>query len=493
MLELADRRDLGSRAARREGSNPSFPISVINKKGKNLKYEKFFLEDHQVKLEVEFDQKSAAVFEQKAAVKISNRHKIPGFRPGKAPLEVIKRIYGDALIREEAIELLVNDHYPKLLEEAGIKAAGPGKLESIKDEDSLKITFIVPLQAEVVLGDYKTIKHPYNPEIVSEVEIQEVLEQLRYRYSTATEVEREATNGDLVSVQINASLENPAKDEESVILNTTPLQVIIGKSDEKEEPFPFTGFDHHLLGMKTSGSKDIAHSYSKDSVYENLRGKKVLFHVSIESVKELILPELNEEFAKSMGDFNNLDELKEAIRKDLEKSKKSIYDREYYSQLLEKIISCSTIKYSPQMLSEEQEKTLSNFEQDLAQQSLDLDTYIKINKLEKEKFIQDEIVPAAKRQLEESLVIEEIRQKEKIELKEEELEKAYTQTLFEMQATTDIKKLMRRHSKKKVTDAILMRAASRVLNGQVLLRLKEIANEESEKLKDEKSSEEKKE
>lgn len=459
-----------------------------------MKFQKTILKDHQVEVKTEFDAKTIGEFEQNAAKNISKRNKIPGFRPGKAPLDVIRRMYGDALIREEAIELLVNHFYPKLLDEAEIKPAAAGKLQNIEDDDPLKLTFLVPLEPTVKLGQYESIRLTYEPEGVRDKEIEEVLEQLRYRYSTATDIKRAATNGDLVNVRINASLINPKKGEEAKVLQDTPLQLIIGRDMDREEPFPFEGFDQQLISSRPSEILEVIHTYSKNSAFEKLRGKEVQFEIYIESIKELKLPELGNEFAKTIGEHKNLESLKLDIRKELEFSKKTEYDQNYYSKLLEKIITDSTIKYPPQVLEDEKQRVLVNFEQEIAQQNLDLDTYLKINKIEKDTFIEDEIIPAAKKQLEESLVIEEIARKENIELQQEELEKAYSQTFLEMQATTDVKKLIRKHSRKKVTNAILLKAASRLLNKQVLNRLKEIAdNGSNKKAKNEKNKKEKKE
>ena len=126
MLELADRHDLGSCAVRREGSIPSFPTAIFIIKEYTLKFTKEILEDQQARITVEFEPAFLDEFKQKAVRKISSKTKIAGFRPGKAPVDVVKRLYGDEAIEEEAIELLVNDIYPKLLKEAEINPAAPG-------------------------------------------------------------------------------------------------------------------------------------------------------------------------------------------------------------------------------------------------------------------------------------------------------------------------------------------------------------------------------
>ena len=135
MLELADRHDLGSCAERRVGSSPTVPtVGQLSfwKEELTLKIESLPREDHQVNLIVEVDPAQMEKAKRKAARKISERSKIPGFRPGKAPYDVVKRYYGDGAITEEAVEVLVDQIYPDVLKEAGIQPGAAGSLENIE-------------------------------------------------------------------------------------------------------------------------------------------------------------------------------------------------------------------------------------------------------------------------------------------------------------------------------------------------------------------------
>jgi trigger factor len=140
---------------------------------------------------------------------------------------------------------------------------------------------------------------------------------------------------------------------------------------------------------------------------------------------------LNDEFAKTVG-FDDLNTVKESIKLQLETEKRNDYDNDYYDDLLEKLVEKSTIKYPPMALDEEVEDVLKSFEQNLAKQNLDLDTYLKINTREKDDFIEKDIKPAAKKRLEHALVMDEISRVEKIELDQKELQQEYARSFMQM-------------------------------------------------------------
>jgi trigger factor len=448
-----------------------------------LKFEKKELKDNQVEITVEADNDQFQKAKFKAAVSISKGSKIPGFRPGKAPYDVVKRTYGEEVIEERAIELLVNQIYPDLLKEAEINPHGPGNLEEIVSKDPPKFRFVIPLEPSVDLGDYRSVRLAYKLPKISKAESEKVLNNLQLTYATTEQVDRPAAKGDLVSSKISAVLTKPDKDQEPNILKSTPHQVIIGEETE-EEQFPFNGFGDQLIGLKAGDTKEFPHKYSKETNYEKLRGKEAQFSVVIESVKSLTKPVLDDAFAKTVG-FEKYSELEESINLQLETRNKNEYENKYYDDLLEIIIKKAKIKYPPQMLDDEIKDVLKSVEQDIARQNLDLDTYLKINNREKEDFIEKDIKPSAIKRLEQSLVIDEISRQEKIELDQKELQKEYTKTFMQMQSAPNFRGLQKEFTTKKLSNMVVMQAASRLMNQQTLDKLKSIATGEEEKKKEE--------
>src|SRR5512146_114319 len=178
-----------------------------------LKLETVALDDQQTKLIAEFDTETLEKYKRQAARKISQNQKIPGFRPGKAPFDLVRRIVGDEALQQEAIELMLDDVYPQVLKEANVNPSGPGKLEEIVKMDPPTFAFVVPLPPQVDLGEYKEIRKDYAPEPVTEEQIEKTLNQLRRSYATAEPVNRPAQDGDMVSFKVSAKRTQPAEGE----------------------------------------------------------------------------------------------------------------------------------------------------------------------------------------------------------------------------------------------------------------------------------------
>lgn len=157
-----------------------------------MKIETIYTDDHQAKLTVEFDREPMEEYKRRAARELAKRTKIPGFRPGKAPYHMVERTVGPAAILDEAIDLLVNEQYPKILDEAKIQPYGPGNLTNMPQVDPPILEFTVPLEPTVKLGDYKAIRVAYDLKAVEEQEVDDTLAELQERNTTFDVVERGA-------------------------------------------------------------------------------------------------------------------------------------------------------------------------------------------------------------------------------------------------------------------------------------------------------------
>ncbi|MCX7976476.1 MAG: trigger factor, partial [Bellilinea sp.] len=211
-------------------------------------------DDHQVNVIAEFENELLEQFKRRSARKIAEKTRIPGFRPGKAPYDVVRRVVGDEALLEQAIEDLIDEYYPKILEEAQIKPGAAGNLEKILSLDPPKFSFIVPLEPEVDLGNYKDIRLEYSPEAVEEQEVTEFLKRLQTNYSTAEPVDRPAQDGDLVYVKFSGKLTQPAEGEDEVVFPERPAQFILGSDLMENRSFPFPGFSENLVGKKEGDS-----------------------------------------------------------------------------------------------------------------------------------------------------------------------------------------------------------------------------------------------
>ena len=429
-------------------------------------------EDHQVNLIVEVDPDQMEKAKRKAARKISERSKIPGFRPGKAPYDVVKRFYGDGAITEEAVEVLVDQIYPDVLKEAGVQPGAAGSLENIEKLDPPTLKFLVPLAPTVELGDYRSIRKDYEFTPPGEDKLDEAIENLRSMYSKTENVDREIKEGDFVLLDVKGQ----TGEKELPDLTRAGYPVFI-RNEEKEADWPFPGFGIKLLGMKAGDTSTIKYNFPKDHANEELKGISVDFEVMVKSVRGVTLPELNDEFAKSVG-VENIEELRSRVKENIEAQAKADYDDKYFNELFDMIKAGATIRYPPQVLDHEAEHVLDELKRRLSEQHLDLDTYLKMQQTDMEKFMADEVRPTAIRRLERSLLIEEVTRQEKIELDQTKLEEAFHQNWASLSSTDEkFAKMTKGGSRasKELVDAVVVDTANRMMVSRVLDRLKAIA------------------
>lgn len=430
-------------------------------------------DDQQVQIVAEIDSAMFEDYKQRAARKISKETRIPGFRPGKAPYDIIRRHFGDDVIQREAIEIMLDDIYPKVLEEAKVEPSYPGTLEEILSYDPPKFSFLVPLEPEVSLPDYRAIRKEYKPESVTEEEVEEVLSNLQRNHATAEPVERPAKDGDVVYLMLRAELIQPEESETNEFIREMPHQVVVGEDDKSG--WPFAGFSKYLTGMSANEQKEFTYTFPDDFSIERYRGKEARFFVTVQSVKELVLPELTDEFAQSIGEFETVEKLREGIRNQLVARKQAEYDDSYLDELIEEIVSQSTVKYPPQALQEEIEHLLSHLQEDLERSRMDLDTYLKTLQMDRDTFIQSKIQPQAQKSLTRRLVLTEIARREKINVNSEELQKEVAETMAQFDQTSAARKSTAAQ-RRNLTQMVTIQTANRMFNFNLLERLKAIAS-----------------
>lgn len=447
-------------------------------------------EDHQVELLVDIEPEKLEAARRRAARKIAEKGKIPGFRPGKAPYEVVRRAYGDSAINEEAIELLVDEVYPQLLDESGIEPAAPGSLQNIVSLDPPQFKFLVPMQPTVTLGDYRSVRREYTWQAPSEKEVNEQIDNLRRMYGKTETVERPAEKDDYMSVDITAR-DSKAEEGAEPLLNRTGYALVVGR-EAKDDEFPFSGFGQKMIGLKANDETSLKHKFAKDASDENFAGKTVLFELKVRAVRAVTLPELDDEFAKKTGMGETLEDLRRQMRENLEKESRDEYDDKFFTELLDEIKASAVIKYPPQVLEHETEHVLTDLKRRLAEQGADFDTYLRIRETTLEKFTEEEAHPTAIKRLERGLVMDEIARLEKLQPDEKIVAEAFQQRWASLAAyDQEFAKLTQNGTRasKELINAVVSDAAGSVMTRMVLERLKQIAAGEAPSLESEPTAE----
>jgi trigger factor len=398
-----------------------------------LKIEQQPLEDQQVKLivEVEPDQLDAA--KHKAARAIARKVKIPGFRPGKAPFAIVERFAGEAALLEEAIDLLIQDIYPKIIDESGIKPYGPGKLEKVVSTDPPTFEFVVPLDAEVELPDYRELRQPYELAPVDEKEVEKVVENLRQQQAIIEPVDRPAQEGDEVTVKLSGKRKQVEEGVSDVLVRerSVPVVILPEKSESGTEPgeeWPFPGFSRNLIGLSVGDEKTIEYTFPEETSFTLLRGQAADYHITVEAVKSRTVPELTEDLAQTMGEYENVEALYADVRKRLEDRSRQEYNSGYDEKLMDELLKNVKVKYPPQMLENELHTVLHQLEDRLGSQKIDMNTYLKSRDMDMDA-LKKEFTPVAETRLKKMLTLFEIAQKEKIQVSNEAVQKETLDTL----------------------------------------------------------------
>ena len=441
-----------------------------------MKTKKTYTDDHQVRVTAEFDQEVLEQFKRRGARKIAQRTRIPGFRPGKAPYHMVVTHVGEAAIMEEAIDMMLNDVYPKVLEQENIEPYGPGNLENIPSQEPPIFEFVIPLAPEAELAEVESVRKAYEPAAVSDEEVEEFVTQMRQNYANIVPVEGAAKVGQLVYMTVEAQDENAPEGSDPILVKSSPQQTLIPtKKEEKDSEWPFKGFARELIGKKAEDTFSVTHTFPEDDKQGSFAGKTVKFDVNVQSVKELELPAIDEEFLTNMGNFSDEDEFRKAVRDKQESDLIAEYDNNYYLELVDELRKNASLKYPPQMLQDEEDEVLHRIEHDLEHRGLDLDVYLKLRKMDKDQFIEEEVKQTAKDRLERSLVMDAITKKYDIKISKEDLQAEITGVINSLLMSGEYAEAEKQLGKKKFTEAISNEAANSALEKAIRKQLKAIA------------------
>jgi trigger factor len=294
-------------------------------------------------------------------------------------------------------------------------------------------------------------------------------------------MDREIQMGDYVLADVKGEYVKPKEGDEdkSAGLSRTGFATFIREQDRDDE-WPYKGFNKELIGMKAGETKNIKHKYPKDDSDETMRGETVKFEVTVKTVRGVTLPDLDDDFAKKTGAGDTVEALKETLKNEVENRSRAEYDDKYFGDLVEIIKEGATIKYAQQTLDHEGEHVLEDLQQRLSQQGLDLPTYFKMRNTTQEQFIIEEVQPVAKKRMERSLILDELIRKEKIQVDNTSLDSEFNSTLNELQMQGLNLSQIRggRQGQQRIAEAVAMESASRLLTRRALDTLKAIATGE---------------
>ncbi|GAE03678.1 trigger factor [Clostridium botulinum B str. Osaka05] len=377
----------------------------------NVKVEN--IEKNVVKLEITVDSEKFNEAVKKSFKKNAKRFNVPGFRKGKAPLNIIKKYYGEGVLFEDAINFCCEDTYPKAIEENNIKPVDYPQIDVVQIGEGKDFIYIAEITTvpEVKLGEYKG------------VEVKKV----------SYEVEDEAVENELKSMQeknARVSLKEEGEIEKGNIAIIDFKGYVDGEAFEGGEAKDYEleigsgtfigDFEDQLVGLKKDESKKVDVSFPEEYGREDLNGKPATFEVTIKDIKVKELPALDDEFAKEVSEFDTLEELKSDIKDRMKKELSEKAKAEYEEAVVEAVAANAEIEIPKVMIEKEIDNMVRDLEMRLKYQGLDLKSYYEFTNSSEEK-VKEYMRETAEKRVKTDLIMQEIAKVEDIKATEEEL------------------------------------------------------------------------
>jgi len=341
---------------------------------------------------------------------LGKKAKIKGFRPGKVPRNILERYFKD-YVKAEVVQKLIQETYPTALSEANLHPVSnpmidPGEVESGKP---FQYSATIEVKPEIKLEEYLGLNVEGKKEEVKDEEVEERLKGLQNLHANLKTIEetRPVQNGDFVIIDYEAKMDGKPLEEGKAIDFT--VEVGSGRFIQ--------ALEEKLIGLRSEEEREIEIFFPEDYGYKKWAGKTIAFHVKIKEIKEKILPILDDEFAKDLGDYSSLEELKVKLKQEIEGEKKLALDRQLKDQMVDQLLQKNTFDV-PESLVDEQTKTLvSDIKLRLATQGMKIDAL----GVSEEK-LQKDYREAAMRQVRTFLILEKIAGQEGITVTDEEVE-----------------------------------------------------------------------
>ena len=368
---------------------------------------------NEVKLEITVEAEKFENAMKKVYFQNAKYFNIPGFRKGKAPMNIVEKYYGEQIFYEDAFNEVATEAYEEAIKENKIEAVSRPEVDIAQMEKGKDLIFsaVVQTKPEVKLGKYKGVEIEKIEYKVDKKAVDHELGHMQEHNSRLITVDdRPLENGDTATIDFEGFVDGVAFDG--------------GKAEGHELEIGsgafIPGFEEQLVGMEIDGEKEIKVTFPKEYFSKDLAGKDATFKVKLHEIKKKELPELDDEFAKDVSEFDTLDELKKSIKEKLTKNNEQKAKYETEDAAIKAVCEDSKLDVPSGMIELEIDNMLKDFEQRLAYQGLNLEQYLKmLGKTEEE--VRKEYEPQAIEAIKSRLVLEAVIKAEKIEAREEEV------------------------------------------------------------------------
>lgn len=343
-----------------------------------------------------------------------SRFSLKGFRKGKVPRKMLERAYGEGLFYEDAVNLLLPGIYEKAIEELALEPVSQPDidLDDITENNDVKVKFTVDLKPEFELGDYSKLSAEIEEFKVTDSDVDMKVNHELESNARVQEVEgREAKENDTVSINFKGFVDDKAFDGGEA----EDYELVLGSHTF------IPGFEEQIVGHNAGDEFDVNVKFPEDYHEDSLKGKDAKFECKINSIKEKVLPELDDEFVKDVSEFDTLDEYKKDIKEHLEKDNEQRQLVEKQNKAVEALIEATEISVPESMIDNEVNRQFQDFARRVQQMGLNTDQYFQITNTSEED-VKNELRANAELKVKGDLVLEKYIEKEAIESTDEELD-----------------------------------------------------------------------
>ena len=372
------------------------------------------LEKNMAKLTIEVSAEELEKALNAAYQKEKNKISIPGFRKGKVPRAMIEKMYGPAVFYEDAANTLMQENYPAAVEESGVDIVSRPTVDVVQIEKGKPFIFTaeVAVRPEVTLGKYMGVTVTKIDTSVSDEEVEESLEKERNNNArTITVTDRAVESGDTAVIDFEGFVDGVAF--EGGKGENHPLEI-------GSHTFIDT-FEDQLIGKNTGDEVEVNVTFPEQYQAADLAGKPAVFKVKINEIKTKELPELDDEFAQDVSEFDTLAEYKEDLKKRLVEQKENEAKRTKEDEAIQKIIDKSKMDIPDAMIDTQCDTMIEEFAQRIAQSGLSMDQYLQFSGMTVDK-LREQVRPEATTRIQSSLVLEKIAKDENIEITDEDID-----------------------------------------------------------------------
>ncbi len=420
------------------------------------------LEKNMAKLTIEVPAEEFDAAIKNAYNKNKNKFSIPGFRKGKAPLAMLEKMYGAGIFYEDAANEVIDASYPKAAEESKEEIVSTPEIKVTQIEKGKAFIYeaTVALKPEVTLGEYKGVEVKKAEAVVTDEDIENELTAARKKNGRLIDVEDGTIeDGDNTIIDFTGYIDDKTFDGGA----GTDYPLVIGSHSFIE------GFEDQLIGKKKGETCDVNVTFPAEYHADELAGKPAKFVVTIKEVKRNELPELNDEFASEVSDFDTLDEYKADIRKKLQEKKEQDAKVENENNVIEKVVENAQMELPQPMVDTQAREMVENYARRLQSQGLNINDYMKYTGMTPEK-LMEQMRPEAEKRIKTRLVLEKVVEVENVEVSDEKLDEQINEIAASYKLEgAKLKEMMGEREKEQIREDLKVQAAIDLLVEQAKL------------------------